>query len=294
MIGNISSPSLTLPTLTPREFDQIRRLAYDQFGLELRPGKEQLVSARLSKIIRAMNLKSFQQYYDFLLADKSGEALTAMIDALATNHTSFFREQAHFDFLKSIILPSLKLHPRICIWSAACSTGEEPYSIAFCLMQNLSPQELSRTRLLATDISTKVLRIAEAGEYSAERFAGPLIHQLRPHLVKSEQKPGASFRVKKEVRDLVEFRRQNLMQNFAHLGTFPLIFCRNVMIYFDSLTQQELVRRLTDALEPEGYLFIGHSESLNRIQHSLEYIQPAIYRKRASSDSSKNRGRVRS
>jgi chemotaxis protein methyltransferase CheR len=292
MISDTGLVSQAAPTLTPRDFDQIRRLAYDQFGLELRPGKEPLVSARLSKIIRAMNLKSFQQYCDFLVADKSGEALTAMIDALTTNHTSFFREQAHFDFLKSAILPALKLRARISIWSVACSTGEEPYSIAFCLMQNLSQQELSRAHILATDISTKVLRIAKAGEYAGERFPGSLLQQVRPHLTKSTQKSDALFQVKKEVRDLVEFRRQNLMQDFSNLGPFPLIFCRNVMIYFDSSTQQELVRRLTDALEPDGYLFVGHAESLNRIRHSLEYIQPAIYRKQKRNRDLKNRARV--
>jgi chemotaxis protein methyltransferase CheR len=285
----LTSASITVPALTAREFDQIRRLAYDQFGLELRPGKESLVSARLSKIIRAMHLKSFQQYYDFLLADKSGEALTAMIDALTTNHTSFFREQGHFDFLKNSILPTLKLRPRISVWSAACSTGEEPYSIAVCLAQSLAAHELSKVRILATDISTRVLRIAEAGEYPPERFPEAVIHQLRPYLTRGDKKSDSSFVVKREVRDLVEFRRQNLMQSFGHLGSFPLIFCRNVMIYFDSATQQQLVRRLADALEPGGYLFIGHAESLNRIQHPLEYIQPAIYRKRAAGAVSKGR-----
>lgn len=285
----LTSASMTVPALTAREFDQIRRLAYDQFGLELRPGKESLVSARLSKIIRAMHFKSFQQYYDFLLADKSGEALTAMIDALTTNHTSFFREQGHFDFLKSSILPALKLRPRISVWSAACSTGEEPYSIAVCLAQNLAAHELTKVRILATDISTRVLRIAQAGEYPPERFPEAVIHQLRPYLTRTDKKSDSAFVVKREVRDLVEFRRQNLMQSFGHLGSFPLIFCRNVMIYFDSPTQQELVRRLTDALEPGGYLFIGHAESLNRIQHSLEYIQPAIYRKRATGTIAKGR-----
>lgn len=282
MSVELASASLTVPALTAREFDQIRRLAYDQFGLELRPGKESLVSARLSKIIRALRFKSFQQYYDFLLADKSGEALTAMIDALTTNHTSFFREQGHFDFLKNNILPALKLRARISVWSAACSTGEEPYSIAVLLAQSLAPHELSKVRILATDISTRVLRIAEAGEYPPERFPEPVKQQLRPYLTRSEKKPDNTFVVKREVRDLVEFRRQNLMQSFGHLGSFPLIFCRNVMIYFDSITQQGLVRRLANALEPGGYLFIGHAESLNRIEHSLEYIQPAIYRKHAA------------
>lgn len=292
MMREALSPSLTVPTLTPREFDQIRRLAYDHFGLELRPGKEHLVSARLSKLVRALNFKSFQQYYEFLLADKSGESLTAMVDALTTNHTSFFREQQHFDFLKKTILPSLKVRPRISIWSAACSTGEEPYSIAFCLAQNLLPEELRKTRIVATDISTRVLRIAQAGEYGEERFTGAMLQQLRPYLIKPESRANGSLQVKKELRAMIEFRQQNLMQNFSHLGSFPLIFCRNVMIYFDSATQEGLVQRLSEALEPGGYLFIGHAESLSRIHHSLDYVQPAIYRKRTAGSSPRNRGRL--
>jgi hypothetical protein len=161
---------------------------------------------------------------------------------------------------------------------------------------NPSLNAIQNPRLLADltqlgRITAEVQRTT-TGEYAGERFAGSLLQQVRPHLTKSTQKSSASFQVKKEVRDLVEFRRQNLMQDFSNLGPFPLIFCRNVMIYFDSSTQQELVRRLTDALEPDGYLFVGHAESLNRIQHSLEYIQPAIYRKQERNRSLKNRARV--
>lgn len=288
MIAETKLVSLAIPALNSREFDQIRRLAYGHFGLELRPGKEQLVSARLSKLLRALNLRSYQQYCDFVAADKSGEALIAMIDALTTNHTSFFREQAHFEFLKHKVIPVLRNRARISVWSAACSSGEEPYSIAFCLMQNLSQAELGKTQILGTDISTRVLRVAEKGEYRAERFDRLLLQQVRPYVNKTGSTE-ISFRVKPEIRSLVEFRRQNLMDNFSHLGLFPLIFCRNVMIYFDGDTQQKLIRRLTDSLEPGGYIFIGHAESLNRIQHGLQYVQPAIYRKPVSESAFKDR-----
>ena len=269
-----------VPRLSAREFDQIRRLAYEQFGLELREGKEQLVSARLSKLMRALKLSSFQQYYDYLLADRSGEALTAMIDALTTNHTSFFREPAHFDFLRSTVLPQLQSREQLAIWSAACSTGEEPYSITFCLLQYFARQSSTPSiRILATDISTRVLAGARRAAYPEERFTGVPVQELRPFLMRGTEKWKGWYRVKQQVRDLVEFRRLNLMSSFSQVGLFPLIFCRNVMIYFDKTTQESLVERLADCLEPGGYLLIGHAESLNRINHQLQYVQPAVYRK---------------
>ena len=269
-----------VPRLSAREFDQIRRLAYEQFGLELREGKEQLVSARLSKLMRALKLSSFQQYFDYLLADRSGEALTAKIDALTTNHTSFFREPAHFDFLRSTVLPQLQSREQIAIWSAACSTGEEPYTIAFCLLQYFARQcSTPSIRILATDISTRVLAGARRAAYPEERFTGVPVQELRPFLMRGTEKWKGWYRVKQQVRDLVEFRRLNLMSSFSQVGLFPVIFCRNVMIYFDKTTQESLVQRLADCLEPGGCLLIGHAESLNRINHQLQYVQPAVYRK---------------
>jgi chemotaxis protein methyltransferase CheR len=263
--------------LTAREFDQFRRLAYEQFGLDLRDGKETLVSARLGKKIRELNFRSFQEYYRHVLEDRTGEALIALIDALTTNHTSFFREPAHFDFLGQTILPRLRDRERISIWSAACSTGEEPYSIAFCLLENLGEASLSRVHILATDISTKVLANAQRGAYPAERFEGVPKQQLRRYLLRGEGRWADWYRVKPEVRAAVEFRRLNLMERFSHLGPFSVIFCRNVMIYFDKPTQQDLVNRLAGCLEPGGHLLIGHSESLNGVEHQLKYIRPAIY-----------------
>jgi chemotaxis protein methyltransferase CheR len=268
------------PHLSAKEFDQIRRLAYDQFGLELRDGKEQLVSTRLTKLVRRLGLVSFQQYYDYLLADRTGDALPAMIDALTTNHTSFFREPAHFDFLRSTVLPQLETRRQISIWSAACSTGEEPYSIAFCLLEHFSQRlQPPSIQILATDISNRVLASAQRAAYQEERFSSLPMAEIKPFLLRGVGNWKGWYRIKPSVRDLIEFRRQNLMDSFSQIGSHPLIFCRNVMIYFDQSTQEALVSRLADCLEPGGYLFIGHSESLNRISHGFEYVQPAIYRK---------------
>ena len=280
-----------IPPLTPREFEQFRRLAYEKFGLDLQGGKETLVSARLGRKIRELNLRSFDEYYRHVTADRTGEALIALIDALTTNHTSFFREPAHFEFLRETILPRVKERDSIAIWSAACSTGEEPYSIAFGILEELGEVALRKFRILATDISTQVLASAEKGTYRAERFDGIPENQLRHYLLKGEQRFANWYRVKPEVRAVIEFRRMNLMESVSNLGPFAVIFCRNVMIYFDRPTQQELVHRLAACLEPGGYLFIGHSESLNGAEQSLEYVQPAIYRKIGARDSKPVPGR---
>ena len=266
-------------SLSARDFDQFRLLAHQKFGLDLPDGKQQLVASRLGKKMRELNLNSFNAYYQHIVEDRTGEALTAMIDALTTNHTSFFRESGHFEFLRRTVLPSLRSRSSLHFWSAACSSGEEPYSIAFTLFDELGPETLSKLRILATDISTRVLGLAQSAVYPAERFRGVSPDQLRRYVLKGEGKYRDNFMVKRQFREAIEFRRLNLMEDLAHLGPFPVIFCRNVMIYFDRATQQGLVNRLASRLEPGGYLFIGHAESLSGIDQPLSYVQPAIYRK---------------
>jgi chemotaxis protein methyltransferase CheR len=292
-VSKATQAATDIRPLTAHEFEQFRRLAYEKFGLDLRDGKETLVSARLGKKIRELNFRSFQEYYRYVLEDPTGEALTALIDALATNHTSFFRESVHFEFLRKEILPGLRGRDRIAVWSAACSTGEEPYTIAFSVLEELGEPALAKTRILATDISTRALARAQTGAYPAERFEGVPIQQLRRYLLRGEQRFKNWYRVKPEVRAMVEFRRVNLMESFSHLGTFPVIFCRNVMIYFDKPTRQDLVNRLAGCLEPGGYLLIGHAESLNGVDHPLRYLRPAIYRKPDASDAGAERGRAK-
>ena len=265
--------------LTDQEFDQIRRLAIDKFGLDLRKGKEYLVAARLSKAIREMQCHSFREYYQHVLADGTGEALTALIDSLTTNYTSFFRETAHFDFLTRQIAPQWRTRDSIPIWSAACSSGEEPYSIAFRLLDTLGHQGLAKVHILATDISVRMLAVGQKGIYPAERFGELTPDTLRKYVLRGEGSYRGLYRVRKEVAASVTFRQLNLVREFPRLGLFPLIFCRNVMIYFNKATQAGVVKRLVSCLEPGGYLFIGHAESLTGLDCGLEYVQPAIYRK---------------
>ncbi|MFN7994812.1 MAG: protein-glutamate O-methyltransferase CheR [Bryobacteraceae bacterium] len=268
--------------LQTREFDKIRKLAYDTFGLDLRTGKETLVSARLGKYIRKSGFRSFDEYYQSVLEDKTGESLGNLIDALTTNHTSFFREPAHFEFLRRTYVPEWKKRGNLGIWSAACSSGEEPYSIAMCLLQELGTSPSTRFHILATDISRRVLAAAQRGIYQAERLEGLSRELMRAYWLRGEGEWAGCYRAKKEMRDLIEFRRLNLMEPVHRVGRFSLIFCRNVMIYFDKPTQQRVVERLVSCLEPGGFLLTGHAESLTGVEHNLRYVQPAVYRKVSS------------
>jgi len=266
-------------TLTRREFERIRSLAREHAGLDLRDGKEGLVSARLGKKVRQRGFRSFQQYCDHIAADASGKALVEMIDALTTNHTMFLREPAHFDFLRRIAAAELRGPGPIRIWSAACSTGEEPYSIAICLLEELGPQAARRIRIVASDISTRALEAAKEGIYAAERFEGFPAAWLPRYFLRGEGDWKGWYRVKPELRRMLEFRRINLMEPLTGLPRFDVVFCRNVMIYFDRPTREDVIRRIAALIEPGGYLLTGHSESLLGGRHSLQYICPAVYRK---------------
>ncbi len=266
--------------LSSREYEQIAELAYRTCGIDLKKGKQELVQARLGKKIREGKFGSFTAYYEHVVADRTGDQLVALLDALTTNFTSFLREPAHFDFLRKTIAPGIKGPIRV--WSAACSSGEEPFSIAFSLLEELGQQAFARTSILATDISTRALTTAARSAYPADRFARFPQDWLRKYLMRGSGQWEGWYRVKPDVRKMVEFRRVNLMQPFPPTQPFDAIFCRNVMIYFNKATQEELVNRLFERLAPGGYLLIGHSESLTGLSHSYEYVKPAIYRKGGS------------
>jgi chemotaxis protein methyltransferase CheR len=266
-------------SLSPRDFDRIRKLAFDYCGLDIEKGKEELVASRIGKIMREVGISSYGIYYDFVMADQTSNALVTMIDSLTTNHTSFFREQQHFAFLTNTIFPALASRPTIEIWCAASSTGEEPYSLAIAAREffgNNGPG----INILATDISTRALGVAQKAVYEASRLTGIPTPLIQRYFLLGKESLSGFYRVKPEVRASIRFQRVNLMESFheSH-AMFPLILCRNAMIYFNTATQEDLVERFYQQIEPGGYLFIGHSESLNRITHRFEYVCPAIYRK---------------
>jgi chemotaxis protein methyltransferase CheR len=265
--------------LKPHEFARISQLTYEHCGLDLRHGKENLIAARLGKKLRELRLTSFQAYFDYVTGDATGAAMSVMIDHLTTNHTSFFREARHFQFLCRTIYPALQHRTQVHIWSAACSSGEEPYSIAMSLLEQAGEEAAAKVKIKATDISTRVLEKARGGVYEAERFQGLPVDLLQRYLLKGHNLAANRYQFKSKVRAMIDFGHFNLMDALPETYRCSVIFCRNIMIYFDKPTQENLVRRLAERLEDGGYLFIGHSESLNGISHGFEYVSPATYRK---------------
>lgn len=264
--------------LTAQEFRKISELAYQRFGLDLKSGKEALVAARLGKKLRKLGFSTFAEYHRYVLGDASGEALIELIDALTTNHTSFLRERAHFEFLARAVDDELRQAAPVRIWSATCSSGEEPYSIAMCLAEALAKSPARQFRIWATDISTRVLDMARRGVYPAARFEDVPEPWRRAYLMRGQGASSGFYKIKPQLTQRVEFERLNLIEPFPGRGLFHVIFCRNVMMYFDKPTQQAIVQRLAGCLERGGYLFVGHSESLTGIEHGLQYVRPATYR----------------
>ncbi|MBM4134840.1 MAG: hypothetical protein FJ245_13860 [Nitrospira sp.] len=266
--------------ITDREFEQFRSLVYEESGIKLDGGKKTLLVSRLSKRLRELKLDSFQAYYDRVTAERGGDEFVRMLDCVSTNKTDFFREPKHFDFLRDQILPSLQATKQMRIWSSASSSGEEPYTIAMTLYDGVVSPAQWDFKILASDISTKVLAKAAEGVYDEERLRDMPAESVRRHFLRS--KAGGRYKVKPHLANMVSFRRLNLMDERYPIKTpLDLIFCRNVMIYFDRETQGDLMRKFYRYLKPGGYLFIGHSESLQWVEHEFAYVAPTIYRKEA-------------
>jgi chemotaxis protein methyltransferase CheR len=263
------------PTLGAGEFEQLRQLAYQHFGLDLKAGKQELVAARLRNLVQSGGFGTFHSYYRHVVADSTGQSLARMIDALVTNHTSFYREPDHFEFLREHVLPQLAKRESIEVWSAACSTGEEVWTLAWVLNESLPGR---RFQVTGSDISNKALRFAEQAFYPVEKCQGMPAGWLSRYFA---PEPGLSrgYRVLPKYRAQAKFDRMNLIAPPATGKRYPVIFCRNVMIYFDRTTQEKVIQYLSGRLEPKGYLFVGHAESLARVSHGLEYVRPAVYRK---------------
>jgi len=262
-------------TLSPAQFERIITMLHDHCGIRMRAGKEGLVRARLAKRLRLLGLNDFESYLHVVVSDPSKREFTEMVDVLTTNKTSFFREQAHFDFLQETVLPACTHSVRL--WSAGCSTGEEPYTLAMLLNETLSQPAARAARILATDISHRVLSTARAGVYGADGLSEVPRAVLQKYWRPTPDSGGARFEALPVLRDMIQYGRLNLMESWPMRGPFDAIFCRNVMIYFDKATQQALVERYWAMLRPGGYLFVGHSESLTGLTHRFRYVQPAVY-----------------
>ena len=268
--------------INANEFKLLRQLIYDKIGINLTDQKKTLLAGRLQKILRQFNFKNFDEYYNYLVEDKSGKAISNLANLISTNHTFFGREKDHFDYFKNFVLPPLvkkrkaQNNKDIRIWSAGCSSGEEPYTIIMYMMEFFGNDYKNwDAGILATDISEPVLETAKKGIYSADRLKSmdPVLKRKYFDKLSKEE-----YRVKDFVRKEVLFRRFNLMnKTFPFKKPFDTIFCRNVMIYFDSQTRHELTEKFYSHTIKEGYLFIGHSETLNRETTRYKYLKPAVY-----------------
>ncbi len=269
--------------MTEADFSFIRRLAKERTGIELGDHKKEMIYSRIVRRIRALQLSSFNEYCNFL-QDNAETELTPFMNAITTNLTAFFREPHHFEFLSRTGLPEIKKRNaasrRIRIWSAGCSTGEEPYSIAMTLQQNLGTERWDAL-VLATDLDTNVLNHGRTGIYAQDRVAGLDAELVRKNflLSRGEREEENRYQVKEPLRNLIRFNQLNLLEEWPMRGPFDIIFCRNVVIYFSKDTQKVLFDRYADILAPGGYLFIGHSESLHGVSRRFEPIGRTIYRR---------------
>ena len=271
-----------IPDLNERELTTIVDLVYSNSGIVLHDGKRALIRARLQKRLRTGGFPTFSEYLAHLRRDQSGEELAGLLDAIATNHTSFFREAAHFDFLRERVVPELVASRAAVVrgWSAACSTGEEPYTLAMTLLEALPDGLRDRLFIQASDISTKALATARAGVFGVPRIATVPRPFLSKYFDRGLGEQDGLARVRPAIRRPIEFRHLNLL-GIDDLGQrFNFIFCRNVMIYFDTSVRQRVVAMLERHLAPGGYLFVSYSETLNGLHHQLQWIAPAVYQRR--------------
>ncbi len=272
---------MTVATRESEAYEYIIDLIYERCRINLHDGKEQLIKARLGKRMRHHGIESLADYCDFLRTQADEDEFTRVVDALTTNFTNFLREEDHFQFMVQKALPAVlaKRQRRFQVWSAASSSGEEPYSIAMYLAEHFPPAQHWDWRITASDISTKVLAVAERGVYAEERVQAIPHEWLRKYFQKGVGKWTGYYRVKSALLERVAFSQVNLIESYRHSQPFELIFCRNVMIYFDRPTQEQLVNRLCQFLVPQGHLFIGHSESLTGLKVPLRCVRPSIYQR---------------
>jgi chemotaxis protein methyltransferase CheR len=272
--------NFTSAELSEAQFQTVSRMVYRLCGINLKDGKQALVRARLMKRLRALNMKSFEEYLNHIGTDSGLPELNFMIDVITTNKTSFFREPEHFQFLADKVLSEIGHSKKLRFWTAACSSGEEAFSLAIVLRECFGDIDARDIKILATDISLRMLEKARKAVYNGKDTLQDVDnHLLQKYFAKVSDGDFPEYQIRDIVRNMVKIARLNLMDAWPMKGLFHVIFCRNVMIYFDRATQQRLVSRFWDFLEPGGYLFVGHSEGLSAISHRFRYIRPAVYRK---------------
>lgn len=259
---------------TPKDFERVRGLIYQRAGISLTASKQEMVYSRLARRLRATQITSFQQYLDELERNQDPEEWEAFTNALTTNLTSFFREEHHFPVLAEF---AQHLRDPLTVWCSASSTGEEPYSIAMTLCEaygTLTPP----VKIIATDIDTNVLNTAERGVYSLDRIEKLSTERAKKFFLRGKGQNDGQVRVRNELRNLIEFKQLNLLaDSWPISGTFDVIFCRNVMIYFDKPTQKKILHRFAPMLKPHGLLFVGHSENFSYLTELFHLKGKTVY-----------------
>jgi len=273
--------------LSDKEFRKLGEFIHSECGIKMPASKKTMLEARLQKRLRALEMESFSDYCGYLFSPEGiKNELVHMVDVVTTNKTDFFREPAHFTYLVEKVVPDLRSsrgagsRRPLMIWSAGCSTGEEPYTIAMVLMEHAESAGRLNFSILASDISTQVLERAREAIYTEARMQPVPPHLRRKYFMRSKDRSRGLVRVAPEVRAMVRFRRINFMEgDFGMREPMDVIFCRNVIIYFDRPTQENLLRRLSGHLIPGGYLFMGHSETLSGLDVPFFPVVPTVYRK---------------
>ena len=274
-----------LDPITDREYSLLRQLVHREAGINLGPAKRELLVGRLSRRLRELGLTSFGDYYEYVTGSGGGAELTQLLDHIATNETHFFREPAHFDFIERQLCPVWAAAAdagarsrTVRLWSAACSTGEEPYSLAMLLLSRLPAEAGWNVEILGTDISTRVLQRAEAALWPGEKAREIPTAYLKRFMLRGVGTQEGRMKAGPELRAAVQFRRLNLNdERYAVGAPFDMIFCRNVLIYFDLETKAGVVRRLSEHLAPGGHLVLGHSESVHGMTTRLHSVGPTMY-----------------
>lgn len=270
-------PNLYVTVLHEREFKQFRDLIYRISGINILPTKKPLVTSRLEKRLTHYKMKSYSDYFRMITSSNGAEELQVAVDLLTTNETHFFREPKHFDFLRQRVLSIAKPHNKtLRIWSAACSSGEEPYSIAMLLHETLGERSWE---IVASDLCTRMLEKARMGVYPIDRMSEIPKHYLLNYCLKGARQESGTLLIQQKLRERVRFIQHNLIEPPPKLGMFDVIFLRNVLIYFDNETKAKVISRLLPSLHSGGYFLIGHSESLNGVTESVRLVQPAVYLK---------------
>lgn len=262
-------------------FERFRQLVYAKSGISLGEQKETLVAARIARRMRALNLAQYDAYYEAIVRDQSGQELVQLIDSISTNVTSFYREATHFDLLGELLSRwKAAGQRRFRIWCAAASTGEEPYTIAITAAESLGIDSGMDWQVLATDISSRVLQRCMEGVYAPRQLAAVNSAYRHKYFEPMQQNGAKAFAVRDILRDRVIFRRLNLSTPpFPMRGPLDVVFCRNVMIYFDNQTRQRLVAEIHRLLKPDGYLLVGHAESLTGVTNGFKGLKPSVFRK---------------